>query len=67
MCQFEGKDYLVGVLTCAAGRKEKLTINNMFQRKRETTDFVSVSSYRDWIKTTYTTMSPYFKTMKPEV
>ena len=56
MCQFEGKDYLVGVLTCATGPKEKLTICNMptaiTYKKRETNEFVSVSSYRDWIETT---------------
>ena len=57
MCQFNDKDYHVGVLTCATGPKEKLTINNMFQRKREINDFVSVSSYRDWIETTSITLT----------
>ena len=57
MCQFEGKDYLVGVLTTAAGPKEKLTISNMPNRKRETNEFVSVSSYRNWIETTSKTIS----------
>ena len=57
MCQFEGKDYLVGVLMTCAGPKEKLTICNMPNRKRETNEFVSVSSYRDWIETTSKTLT----------
>ena len=57
MCQFEGKDYLVGILTCAAGPKEKLTICSMPNRKRETNEFVSVSSYRNWIETTSKTIN----------
>ena len=53
MCQFKGQDYLVGVLSCSTGVKEPITICNMLtQRKRATTDFVSVPRYRDWIEKT---------------
>jgi hypothetical protein len=51
VCQFKGEDYLVGVLATSSGEKEKLKIFNRFgERKRETNNFVSVSSYRDWIE-----------------
>ena len=58
ICQFQGKDYLVGVLSSSAGEKEKLKIFNRFgERKRKTTSFVSVSSYRDWIESTSTSFT----------
>ena len=58
VCQFQGEDYLVGVLSSCVGVKEKHTIYNMFgQRKRKTTSFVSVSSYRDWIESTSTSLT----------
>ena len=53
VCQFQGEDYLVGVLATTSGEKEKLKIFNRFgERKRETNNFVSVSSYKDWIEYT---------------
>ena len=53
VCQFQGEDYLVGVLATTSGEKEKLKIFNRFgEPKRERNNFVSVSSYKDWIEYT---------------
>ena len=58
VCQFQGEDYLVGILSSSDGVKEKHTIYNMFGlRKRKTTSFVSVSNYRDWIESTSTSLT----------
>ena len=35
MCQFKGQDYLVGILSCSAGCKEKKRIENIGKSKSQ--------------------------------